>query len=69
MQVFINGVRIVTSTALTVDQGWTQFTGTWTADAAGTGAAVVQIVTYCPSPVTGGTWSYLWMDLVTLSAV
>lgn len=70
-QVFINGVSVLTSTALTADQGWIEFTGTWTADVAGTGAATVQIVTYCNSPVpgTGPWWSYLWLDSVTLSTI
>jgi hypothetical protein len=65
-QVFIHGVRILTSTA--VDQTWTEFTGVWNADRV-MNAANVQIVTCCEAAITSGTWSYVWMDLATLSPV
>ncbi|OAG03612.1 uncharacterized protein CC84DRAFT_1260741 [Paraphaeosphaeria sporulosa] len=68
VQVFINGVRVLTSTPVTLEQGWTEFPGSWGADAS-TDAAAVQIVLYNESPVSSGTWSYLWVDLATLSPV
>ncbi|KAH8911915.1 hypothetical protein BR93DRAFT_963127 [Coniochaeta sp. PMI_546] len=66
--VYVNGAVAIQSAAVTVAQGWVQFSNTWTAGAA-VDAALVQISLSCAAPVSSAAWSYLWIDNVTLTKV